>query len=170
MDSNRRRLLAGGAAIVPLLAFGQSKPPPRIAMVLSGTRASESTRAAAFTRGMRDLGYVEGRDFVLDLRHAGGRLDQLPGLIGDALRAGPDVLVTGGSQGAWAAKKATSSVPVVIATVGDPVGQGLVESLARPGGNMTGFAILSEFVLAKAIELLRELAPQAQSVGYLVNS
>jgi putative ABC transport system substrate-binding protein len=167
----RRTLLLAAAALVPVRCLSHSKgKAARIAVVLNGTRASESTRAAAFTRGMRDLGYVEGRDFVLDLRHAGGRLDQLPGLIGDALRAGPDVLVTGGSQGAWAAKKATSSVPVVIATVGDPVGQGLVESLARPGGNMTGFAILSEFVLAKAIELLRELAPQAQSVGYLVNS
>ena len=166
----RTLLLAGGAAMVPLRSFGQSKGAPfRVAMVLSGTRASEMARAAAFARGMRDLGYVEGRDFVLDVRYAGGRLDQLPGLISDALRASPNVLVTGGSQGAWAAKKATGSVPVVIATVGDPVGQGLVASLARPGGNMTGFAILSEFVLAKAVELVRELAPQAKSVGYLVN-
>jgi putative ABC transport system substrate-binding protein len=165
----RALLLAGGAAMVPLRSFGQAKGLPRIAMVLNGTQASETLRVAAFARGMRDLGYLEGRGFVFDVRYAGGKLEHLPALVNEALRGGPAVLVVGGSQASWAAKKATKSVPVVMATVGDPVGQGLVASLARPGGNMTGFAILSEFVLAKAVELVRELVPQAKSVGYLVN-
>lgn len=137
---------------------------------MSGTRTSEAARVDAFSRAMRDLGYVDGRNITLNVRYASGRLDEMPALVSDALRAKPYVLITGGTQGAWAAKKATSTVPVVIATVGDPVGQGLIASLARPGGNITGFAILSEFVLAKAVELIRELLPSAQSVGYLVNS
>lgn len=166
----RTLLLAGGAAaMVSMRSLGQPKGPPRIAVVLSGTQASETLRVEAFARGMRDLGYLEGRGFALDVRYAGGKLEQLPALVNDALRGGPAVLVVGGSQASWAAKKATKSVPVVMATVGDPVGQGLIASLARPGGNMTGFAILSEFVLAKAVELVRELVPDAQSVGYLVN-
>jgi putative ABC transport system substrate-binding protein len=169
----RRRLsfLLVTSAIVPAVAFAQTKQlPARIALVINAMRGSDSNaRVEAFAQGMSELGYVEGRDYVLDLRHAEGRLDHLPMLISDALRARPDVLVISGSQAAWAAKKATSTVPVVLATVADPVGQGLITSLARPGGNLTGFAILSDVVLVKSVELARELLPQASSLGYLVN-
>jgi putative ABC transport system substrate-binding protein len=100
---------------------------------------------------MRENGYVDGRDFVFDLRYVGTSTEELDRALGELLPLGPDVIITVGSPGAWAAKKATSTIPVVMATVGDPVGQGLIASLAQPGGNLTGNAILTEEGGRKAV-------------------
>jgi putative tryptophan/tyrosine transport system substrate-binding protein len=119
---------------------------------------------------MRDHGYLEGQDFVLDVRYVGTRADEVDRLIGELLPLRPSVIVTVGSQGAWAARKVTSTIPIVMAVVADPVGQGLVTSLAQPGGNLTGNAILSEVVSSKRLELLHEALPRARRIGVLENT
>lgn len=121
---------------------------------------------------MRENDYVQGRDFVFDLRYVGtpgGTWEGLERVIAELLRLRSDVIVTIGSQGAWAAKKATSTIPIVMATVADPVGQGLVASLAQPGGNITGNAILTEVVATKRLELLHSVLPKARKIGVLTN-
>jgi len=118
---------------------------------------------------MRENGYVDGRDFAFDLRYVATSGDELDRALGELVPLGPAVIVTAGSPAAWAAKKATSTIPIVMALVGDPVGQGLVASLARPGGNLTGNAILGEEVVVKRLELLREVLPKARRISVLDN-
>jgi putative ABC transport system substrate-binding protein len=122
---------------------------------------------AAFQERMRELGYVEGRTVVFEPRWADGQLDRLPTLAAELLRLKVDVIVTAGSQAAQVAKGATTSVPIVMATGGDPVGLGLVESLARPGGNVTGMTTLSRELSGKRLEVLREALPGVTRMGML---
>jgi len=123
----------------------------------------------ALVQGMRDNGYIDGKHFILDVHHFGTRDDELDRVIAALLPLKPDVIVTVGSQCAWAAKKATSTIPIVMAVVGDPVGQGLVTSLARPGGNLTGNSILAEATMVKRLELLHETLPKARRIGVVLN-
>lgn len=155
---------------VPLAVKAQpAKTLPRVAVLYPGSPVQHDKLANAFVQGMRDNGYVDGKDVALDVRYVGTQGDELDRAIAALLPLRPDVIVTVGSQGAWAAKRATSTIPIVMAVVADPVGQGLVTSLAKPGGNLTGNAILTEVVILKRLELLHELLPRSRRIGVLQN-
>jgi len=114
---------------------------PRIGVLLSGSRSSTSTRTDAFRQGLRELGYVEGQNIAIEYRYAEGKVDRLPPLSAELVRLNVDVIVAGGSTATRAAKKATSTIPIVMASSSDPIAAGLVTSLARPGGNITGLSV-----------------------------
>src|SRR5262245_42087899 len=139
-DVRRRELIAllGGAAAWPLAARAQpSGKTYRIGFLGPGSHV-ERKLIDALRMGLRRLGYEEGRNIVIEYRWAEGRYDRLPELTAELVKLNVDVLVTGGTPGALAAKQATSTIPIVLAAVGDPVAAGIVDSLARPGGNVTG--------------------------------
>jgi putative ABC transport system substrate-binding protein len=162
--------LAGGLLVTPLAAEGQPAPGkvPLIGLLDYGTPdAARLTWWKAFRQGLRDLGYVEGQSIRFEERWAQGRPDRLPGLAAELVRLQVVVVVTGGGEAARAAKQATATVPIVMATGSDPVKRGIVESLARPGGNVTGVSSISSELMAKRIELLRELLPKISRVAIL---
>jgi len=134
------------------------------------TSSSPATAHAALTRSLADLGYHEGRNLVVERRYAAGELGRLPLLAADLVHANVDVIVTEATPAALAAKQATVRIPIVMATGGDAVGSGLVATLARPGGNITGLTSLASQLDAKKVELLRELKPDARRIAYLGNS
>lgn len=168
----RRDLLsiaASAAALPPLLARAQ-KPMPIIGWLHSLSAARSTAVIAAFRDGLREAGYVEGKNVAIEFRWADANYDTLPGLAADLVARNVDVIVTGGGTGsAVAAKEATSTIPIVFAVASDPIGDGLVRSLARPGGNVTGIGSFSLQLLAKRLELLSDLRPQGRTVTLLVN-
>jgi putative ABC transport system substrate-binding protein len=170
---NRRKLLLvlGGAmaAAGPLLA--QQKPMPVIGY-LSADSAPSSLDApflAAFRQGLSETGYVEGQNLAIEYRWAESHYDRLPAMAADLVARKVDVIVAIAVQGSVAAKNATSTIPIVFMGVSDPVGLGLVASLARPGGNVTGFSNIVSQLTPKRLELLSELVPQARVIALLVN-
>lgn len=172
----RRQCLIATAAllVVPLAVAQQGRRTYRVGVLFPGPPASHDELIndesyKALVQGMRDSGYIDGKDFTLDVHHFGTRADELDRAIAALLPRKPDVIVTVGSQSARAAKKATSTIPIVMAVVGDPVGQGLVTSLARPGGNLTGNSILAEETIVKRLDLLHETLPRARRIGVLLN-
>jgi len=122
----------------------------------------------ALRRGLRDLGYIEGQNFVIESRSAEGKLDRLPGLVADLMRLNVDIIVVSSTQGALAAKKATQTIPIVFAIADDPVESGLVNSLAQPSGNATGVTDLAGGLGGKRIELLKETLPKVSRLAVLV--
>jgi putative tryptophan/tyrosine transport system substrate-binding protein len=120
-----------------------------------------------FRRGLRDRGYFEGRNLVIEIRSAEGKFERLPALVAELLALKVDVIVTGGTPATLAAKKATSTVPIVFAAAGDPVTSGLVASLARPGGNVTGLSMLSADLIGKCLEQLKQAVPGVSRVAVL---
>ena len=177
MDPRRRwlltrlpaALLAGG---VPLTAVAQpsgTMTAARIGYLTARALAIERRWSAAFREALRDLGYIEGRTITIDERHADGRLEMLPALAAELVRLRVDVLVATESFAAVEAKKTTTSIPIVCLTQ-DPVGLGLVASLARPGGNVTGVTDYHASMGAKRLQLLKELVPAASRVAVLFNS
>ncbi len=169
----RRELitLLGGAAFAwPIAARTQQKPIPVIGFLSTGSPALSAPFAAAFRQGLGESGYVEGQNVAIDYRWIEGSYDRLPALAADLVTRPVDVVATsGGAVAARAAKNATSTIPIVFASVGDPVGEGLVASLARPGGNITGISILASELTPKRFDLLCELVPQAGAIALLVN-
>jgi ABC-type uncharacterized transport system substrate-binding protein len=127
-------------------------------------------RVTAFRAGLRDLGYAEGNDIVIEFRWAEGRYDKLPALAAELVRLNVDVIVTHRVPGAIAAKQATSTIPIVITAASDLLAFGLVESLARPGGNLTGSSFFNAELVAKRLELLKELAPSLAKAAALLNA
>ena len=128
---------------VPLTAEAQTPPKvPRIGFLASDSRTN-NPRLGAFLQGLRELGYVEGQTIAIEYRFAEGRPERLPGLAAELVRLKVDVIVTAGPPAPEAAKQATSTIPIVVAATGDPVAEGLVASLARPGGNITGLASIA---------------------------
>jgi len=123
----------------------------------------------AFRKGLHELGWIEGRTFTIEDRFAEGKPDQLPRLAADLVRQRVDVILAGSNPGALAAKNATATIPVVMVTTGDPVGSGLVTSLARPPGNLTGVTGLGEALGAKRVQILREAVPRISRVAVLMN-
>ena len=145
----------------------QAKGVPRVGYLASGSVEIEKGLLAAFEQGLRELGYSEGKNIVLERRYAAGRSEMLPELAAELIRLKVDVLVTT-SPGAYAAKKATSTTPIVIHEP-DPIATGLVASLAHPGGNLTGVADLHADMVSKRLELLKQVAPSASRVAVLLN-
>jgi putative tryptophan/tyrosine transport system substrate-binding protein len=168
----RRDALAfvGGAAVAwPLAARAQQKAMPVIGWLAYGSPGPLAPFVAMFRQGLSETGYVEGQNVAIEYRWAEGHDDRLPGLAADLVARKVDVLVAAsGTPSALVAKKATSTIPIVF-SVGDPVGDGLVASLARPGGNLTGVSILAVELTPKRLELLSELVPQATVIALLVN-
>jgi ABC-type uncharacterized transport system substrate-binding protein len=162
--------LLGGAAAWPLAARGQQPAPPVIGF-LNGASPGEWTRSlAAFRQGLKESGFVENRNVNVEFRWAEGRYERLPELAADLVRRHVAVLVaTGGSTSALAAKAATSTIPIVFSTGGDPVSEGLVASFSRPGGNCTGVTLITTALAGKRLEILREVVPTASAIGMLLN-
>lgn len=170
----RRTLLAGalaGGLAAPLAAFGQQPARRlfRIGMVERTSPVANAANVDAFRRGMLELGYAEGEVFVLEYRSADGVDQRFPDLAQDLVTRKVDLIVTRGTPAALAAKRATTTIPVVIIGVGDPVGSGLVASLAHPGGNVTGLSAAVTEIFPKRVQLLRELIPRATRIAVLFN-
>ncbi len=164
-----RRLVAVVAAglVAAPLARG-AEPPTRVFRIgILGTM-NRPASIEAFTQRLRELGYAEGQNVVLDIRTVQGRMDQFPPAAAELVRLRPDVLVGNSNPAVAALKQATQTIPIVMAVVGDPVGSGFVASLARPGGNITGNSNLAEGLSAKWVELLKETAPRISRVAALV--
>ena len=172
MNRRRRLLIALGAgALTPLASRAQQSPAkvPRIAFLGNSTAALEANLVGPFRAGLRDLGYVEGRNIVLEYRWAEGNYDRLPELIAELIALKVDVIVTAGTPAALAVKRATTTIPLVMVAVGDPVGTGLVASLAEPGGSATGLTSIAPDLEGKRLELLMEVVPKVSYVSFLVN-
>jgi putative ABC transport system substrate-binding protein len=154
----------------PLAA--EAQPPanvPRIGYLVTGGLDSPETRVLldAFRQGLRERGYVEGQNIVIEYRAADGQLERFPALATELVRLKPEVIVAQGTPAALAAKDATTMIPIVTPVMGDPVGDGLVASLARPGGNITGLTFLGPELVAKRLELLTEALPRVSRVAAL---
>jgi putative ABC transport system substrate-binding protein len=160
-----------GTALWPLHSHAQqSRTVPRIGVLLPGSPTSFSLRTKAFLDGLKELGYVEGRTIAIEWKWGEDRLDTLPELAADLVRSNVDVIVTGGTFAANAVKAATQTIPIVMAIVSDPIAAGLVDSLARPGGNATGFSIVAPELGTKRLELLKEIVPNLSSIAVLSNT
>ena len=143
---------------------------PRIGYLEAVSPSIGAVRSEAFRQGLRELGYVEGKNIVTEYRYAEGKRDRLPALAAELVRLKVDVIVTAGASATRAAKKATSTIPIVMAQDSDPVGKGVVASLARPGGNITGLSTLAPEISGKQLELLKEILPKLSRVAVLGTS
>jgi putative tryptophan/tyrosine transport system substrate-binding protein len=140
---------------------------PRIGFVGSGDPQTPGRQVEAFRQGLRDLGYIEGKNILVEDRYAEGKLDRVPSVVAELVQLKVDVLVTGLFPAIRAAKQATKAIPIVIVTAQDPVATGLIDSLARPGGNITGLTGLTRELSGKRLELLKEVVPGISRVGVL---
>ncbi len=170
---NRRTFvttIVGGPLAAPLAAAAQ-RPVKlyRIGMLERTSMVLNGANLDGFRQGLRELGYVEDQTFVIEYRSADGRDERFPGLATELVRRKVDLILTRGTPAALAAKNATGAIPVVIIGVGDPVGQGIVASLARPGGNVTGLSAIVTELYAKRVQLLRDLVPRAARIAALFN-
>ncbi len=169
----RRKFIAGlaSAAVWPVVARAQQQAAlPVVGFLNQGAPPARPDQfITAVRRGLSETGYIEGRNLSVEYRWAEDRLDRLPAWRLIWFAVGPPLSVTGGTPAAFAAKEATKSIPIVFAVGSDPVQVGLVASLSRPGGNLTGISVLLAAVAAKRLELLHELVPAATSIAYLVN-
>jgi putative ABC transport system substrate-binding protein len=143
---------------------------PRIGFLSATSASSQSLRVEAFRQGLRELGYVEGKNIVIEWRFAEGKADRLRELVAELVRLKVDVIVTGGPPPTRAAKQATSTIPIVMAFDDDPVGSGFAASLARPGGNITGLSTYFPEISGKQLELLKEIIPKLSRVAVLGNA
>jgi putative ABC transport system substrate-binding protein len=148
----------------------QQKAMPVIGLLVTGSPGSFAANLAAFRQGLSQTGYVEGQTVAIEFRWAEDHYDRLPGLAADLVGGKVDVIAAGGTPSVLAAKSATSTIPIAFNVGVDPVAGGLVASLARPGGNLTGVAIMTTELMSKRLDLLSELVPQAKVIALLVNS
>ena len=162
--------LAFGAIFLVLSCPAQAQQPTkvyRMGVLISASPSIASRRIQAFQQGLRELGYVEGKNIIIEYRYAGGKLDRYPELAAELVRLNVDIIVTDTSLATQAAKNATKTISVVFTTANDPVGDGQVASLARPGGNLTGFSLLAPELNEKRLELLKESVPKLTRVAFL---
>lgn len=158
-----------GLICLPLKAYSQKPALPRRIGVLLVIFSPESKEAQAFRQGLRDAGYEEGRDVIIEWRNANGDYDRIPGLVADLVQRKVEVIVVETTLAAQTIKRATSTIPIVMALVGDPVGSGLIASLPRPGGNVTGLSSMTIPLSTKRLQLLKEAVPQATRVAVMWN-
>jgi putative ABC transport system substrate-binding protein len=163
-------ILAGSLLATPLAAEAQPKAGvPRIGYLGNSSPSLESDLVDAFRQGLGEFGYTEGQNITIEYRWAEGKYDRFPDLVADLVRLKVDVIVTAGTPGALAAKQATKTIPIVMAVAADAVGAGLVASLARPGGNVTGSTTIVQELEGKRLELLREVVPRLSRIAVLWN-
>jgi len=170
---NRRKLLialGAGALGAPFASFAQQQVKVRRIGFLGAISASGyASQVEGFRSGLRDFGYVEGKNLVVEYRWAEGQYERLPELVAELIRSKVEVIVTHGTPGTRAAKQATTTIPIVMATVADPVATGIVVSFARPGGNITGSTFSSPELNAKRLDLLKEVMPQITQAAIILN-
>ena len=166
---DRRAFISGAAAVLAAPLAAEAQPAAKAARIgfLTGNLAASPHVVEAFRQGLRDLGYVEGRNVVIEYRDAEGKFERLPARAAELVALKVDVIVAGGTPQALAAKQATRTVPIVFAAAGDPVTSGLVTSLARPGGNVTGFTGLGPELVGKGLERLKQAVPGVSRVAVL---
>jgi ABC-type uncharacterized transport system substrate-binding protein len=150
-------------------AAQQTGKVPRIGFLGNSTAALEANLIGPFREGLHDLGYIEGKNIVIEWRWAEGKYERFPSLIAELIASKVDLIVTAGTPATIALKKATTTLPLVMIAVGDPVGSGLIASLAHPGGNLTGLTSISPELDGKRLELLREVVPKISHVAVLWN-
>jgi putative ABC transport system substrate-binding protein len=171
-----KQKLGSFALGVMLIALGfpaeaqQPKKVPRIGILATVPLSAAAARDEAFRGGLRELGYVGGKNIVIEYRSSEGKTDRLPELVAELVRLKVDIIVATGPNATHAAKEATTTIPIVFTQHGDPVGTGVVESLARPGGNITGLSTLAPELSGKRLELLKEIAPKLSRVAVLGTS
>jgi putative ABC transport system substrate-binding protein len=168
---NRRTLLLGSLAalLAPPAAFAQPPKQARVGLLGSSTAETFVENLKIFRKGMHDLGWVEGQNLILEAHYANERYDELPGLAAGLVKAKVDVIFAMAAPAIQAAKRATTTIPIVIETLGDAVGTGLVSNLARPGGNVTGVSGFAPELSGKRLDLLRQLLPALARVALLAN-
>src|SRR4051794_511183 len=168
----RREFLTflGGAAAFPVNAKAQQQKLPVVGFLHALSSSNVKLYLPSVSQGLKEAGYIEGRDFVFEARSAEGQYDRLPGLIAELIGLNAAVIIAaGGSEPAKVAKAATSTIPIVFVSGADPLKAGLVESLNRPGGNVTGVSLIGSALEAKRLELLASLVPGGGLIGALVN-
>ena len=151
-------------------SWAQPTKIPRIAYLGATSLTANAARVEAFRQGLRELGYVEGKNIVIELRSADGEQDRLPALVAELIRLKIDIIVSAGPSVTRAAKAATTTIPIVMAQDSDPVGSGFVASLARPGGNITGLSTLAPEISGKRLEILKEIVPRLSRVAVIGSS
>jgi putative ABC transport system substrate-binding protein len=160
-------------AVVVVAAVAEAQQPtriPRIGFLITSSPSAIAPRMDAFQHGLRELGYVEGKNLVIERRYAEGKSDRLPALAAELVRLKVDIIVTSGPTATRPAKEATSTIPIVMTFDDDPVGSGFVASLARPGGNITGLSTLSPEISGKQVELMKEIVPRLGRVAVIGTS
>jgi ABC-type uncharacterized transport system substrate-binding protein len=163
--------IAGGLLAAPLAADAQpAGKVPRVGFLTAFSRSDVPQWREGFRQGLRDFGYTEGRNIVIEYRYAEGRPERLPGLAAELVRLNMDVIAAETTPASLAVQHATSTIPIVMTLVADPVGSGLISSLARPGGNITGLSLQLPDIAAKRLQLLREAVPGVSRVGILWNA
>jgi len=170
-DVNRTLLWLFALLLLATVTRVEAQPAKvvRIGFLGPNSAASNAGRMEALRAGLRELGYVEGKNLIIESRWADGNYDRLPDLALDLVGLKVDFILTSGTPGTRAARSATATIPIIMVTSGDPVALGLVASLARPGGNITGLSNFAPELSAKRIELIKEAFPSTQSVGVLFN-
>src|SRR6476469_1148463 len=163
------QLAAGSGAFLPLAASAQQAAMPVVGFLNSGSSDRFAPMVGAFLQGLKETGYVEGQNVAIEYRWADGQYDHLPTLVADLVRKRVSVIAATSTPANLVAKSLTTSIPIVFTTGGDPVQLGLVTSLGRPGGNVTGVTQMTGEVAPKRVELAHELVPQATTFGMLVN-
>ena len=169
--SKRVRLFTLALSLSALAVAGWPQQPTELSVVgvLANAVSEDDPAVEIFRQAMRELGYFEGRDLRIEFRTAQGRADRLPGLAAELVRLDADVIVVGSTEAARAVQRASSTTPIVLAIVPDPVASSLVTNLARPGGNITGIASMSSDLAAKRLEILKEAVPRVRRVGVIWN-
>jgi putative ABC transport system substrate-binding protein len=170
---DRRRFLltsVAGVLAAPLAAEAQPAKVARIGYLSPLSASADSTHSEAFRQGLRDLGYVEGQNAVIEARYADGKFERLPDLAAEIVRLKVEVIVAAPTPAVRAAQQATRTIPIVMAFSGDPVGEGFVAGLARPGGNITGLSATVGEMAAKRVEFLKAIAPDISRVAFLANA
>jgi putative ABC transport system substrate-binding protein len=164
-------LVSGAVAAWPLAAWAQQLTDKvwRVGMLETAPPEASAANMAAFLKGLRELGYVVGQNLTIEYRSSDGHNERLPDLASDLVRLNVDLIVLRGTPQAVAVKNATSTIPVVMATVADPVGSGIIASLAKPGGNITGLSSFVTELSGKRVELLKELVPEATRIAIMTN-